>query len=121
MNEKARGQAGVFETADNSSALSFPRPSSVKGRVLGDLLAGRTITGKHCWIEHGSSRLAHHVLELRRDGWPVVTVMREVPTSDGGRIAVIAFYHMPQDAIDQAGERGRRFVATVSAEKGGAS
>ncbi len=112
-------QRGATEgtTIQTESVFSFPNPSTVKGRVLGDLLAGRTITGKDCWLEHGSSRLAHHVLELRRDGWPIVTVMREVPTSDGGRIAKIAFYHLPQDAIDQAGERGRRYVDAVVAAK----
>lgn len=120
-NENARGQAGVFETADTTSAFSFPHPSTVKGRVLGDLLAGRTITHKDTWIEHGSSRLAHHAYALRRDGWPVDMVEREVQTSDSGRTAAIGFYSLPQDAIDQAGERGQRFVAAVRALKGGAS
>lgn len=120
-NENARGQAGVFETADTTSAFSFPHPSTVKGRVLGDLLAGRTITHKDTWIEHGSSRLAHHVYALRRDGWPIDMVEREVPTSDSGRTAAVEFYSLPQDAIDQAGERGQRFVAAVRALKGGAS
>lgn len=116
-NENARGQAGVFETADTTSAFSFPHPSTVKGRVLGDLLAGRTITHKDTWIEHGSSRLAHHVYALRRDGWPIDMVEREVPTSDSGRTAAVGFYNLPQDAIHQAGERGRRYAAAVAAAK----
>ena len=99
--------------------LSYPPPSTVKGRVLGDLLAGRTITHRDTWIEHGSSRLAHHVYSLRRDGWPVDMVEREVPTSDSGRSAAIGFYSLPQDALHQAGERGQRFVAAVAAAKGG--
>lgn len=114
-NENARGQAGVVETADTTSAFSFPHPSTVKGRVLGDLLAGRTITHRDTWIEHGSSRLAHHVYSLRRDGWPVDMVEREVPTSDSGRSAAIGFYSLPQDAIHQAGERGQRYAAAVVA------
>lgn len=101
--------------------LSYPNPSTVKARVLGDLLAGRTITHKDTWIEHGSSRLAHHIYALRRDGWPIDMVEREVPTSDSGRTAAVGFYSLPQDAIDQAGERGQRFVAAVRALKGGAS
>lgn len=116
-NENARGQAGVFETADTASAFSFPHPSTVKGRVLGDLLTGRVITHKDCWIEHGSSRLAHHVYSLRRDGWPVEMVEREVPTSDSGRTASIGFYNLPQDVIHQAGERGQRYAAAVVAAK----
>lgn len=99
--------------------LSFPHPSTVKGRVLGDLLAGRTITHKDTWVEHGSSRLAHHVYALRRDGWPIDMVEREVPTSDSGRTAAIGFYSLEQGVIDQAGERGRRYVDAVVAAKGG--
>lgn len=102
-----------------ASGLSYPPPSTVKGRVLGDLLAGRTITHRDCWIEHGSSRLAHHVYALRRDGWPVDMVEREVPTSDSGRSAAIGFYSLPQDAIHQAGERGQRYATAVAAAKGG--
>lgn len=118
-NENARGQAGVFETADTASAFSFPHRSTVKARVLGDLLAGRIITHRDCWIEHGSSRLAHHVYALRRDGWSIDMVEQEVPTSDGGRTAAIGFYSLSQEVIDQAGERGQRFVAAVAAAKGG--
>lgn len=99
--------------------LSYPPPSTVKGRVLGDLLAGRTITHKDTWMEHGSSRLAHHVYALRRDGWPVDMVEREVPTSDSGRTAAIGFYSLPHEVIDQAGERGQRYAAAVAAAKGG--
>lgn len=119
LNEDARGQAGVFMTADTTFAFSFPHHSTVKGRVLSDLLAGRTITHKDTWIEHGSSRLAHHIYALRRDGWPIAMVEREVPTSDGGRSASIGFYSLSQDAIDHAGERGQRFAAAVAAAKGG--
>lgn len=99
--------------------LSYPHPTTVKGRVLGDLLAGRTITHKDTWIEHGSSRLAHHVYALRRDGWPVDMVAREVPTSDGGRTATIGLYSLSPEVIDQAGERGQRYAAAVAAAKGG--
>lgn len=118
-NENARGQADAFETADTTSTFSFPHPSTVKGRVLGDLLAGKTITHKDTWIEHGSSRLAHHVYALRRDGSPVDMVAREVPTSDGGRTATIGLYSLSPEVIDQAGERGQRYAAAVAAAKGG--
>lgn len=114
-------QSGAAEGAAFQIALklSYPPPSTVKACVLGDLLAGRTITHKDTWIEHGSSRLAHHVYALRRDGWPIDMVERYVPTSDGGRTAAIGFYSLAQDVIDQAGERGQRYVASVAAAKGG--
>lgn len=100
-----------------ASGLSYPHPATVKGRVLGDLLAGRTITHKDTWIEHGSSRLAAHVYALRRDGWPVDMVEREVPTSDVGRTAAIGHYSLSKEVIDQAGKRGQRFVDAVVAAK----
>lgn len=99
--------------------LSYPPTPTVKGRVLADLLAGRTITHRDTWIEHGSSRLAHHVYALRRDGWPIDMVEQYVPTSDSGRTAAIGFYSLAQEVIDQAGERGQRYVASVAAAKGG--
>jgi hypothetical protein len=116
--QRGAAEGTAFQIA---SELSYPSPSTVKGRVLGDLLAGRTITHKDTWVEHGSSRLAHHVYALRRDGWPVDMVEREVPTSDSGRSAAIGFYSLSQKAIAQAGERGQRYVAAVRAQKGGAS
>lgn len=114
-------QRGAAEgtAIETELGLSYPPLSTVKGRVLGDLLSGRTITHKDCWLEHGSSRLAHHIFSLRRDGWPVDMVEREVPTFDSGRTAVIGFYSLAQGLIDQAGERGQRFVASVVAAKGG--
>jgi hypothetical protein len=99
------------------SELSYPPPSTVKGYVLGDLLAGRTITHKDTWIEHGSSRLAHHIHILRRTGWPVVMVKREVTTTDSGRTAKIGVYSLPRESIDEAGERGQQFVEAARAEK----
>lgn len=116
--QRGAAEGTAFQIA---SGLSYPPPSTVKGRVLGDLLAGRTITHKDTWIEHGSSRLAHHVYALRRDGWPVDMVEQYVPTSDGGRTAAVGYYSLPQDAIRQAGERGQSFIAAVCALKGGAS
>lgn len=100
-----------------ASELSYPPAQTVKAQVLGDLLAGRTITHRDTCIEHGSSRLAHHVYALRRDGWPIDMVERYVPTSDGGRTAAIGFYSLAQEVIDQAGERGQRFVDAVVAVK----
>ena len=116
--QRGAAEGTAFQIA---SELSYPPAPTVKARVLGDLLAGRTITHRDTWIEHGSSRLAHHVYALRRDGWPIDMVEREVPTSDSGRSAAIGFYSLPREVIDQAGECGQRFAAAVRALKGCAS
>jgi len=98
------------------SPSNFPSPSSVKGRVLADLLSGRKITHLDVWREHGSSRAAHHVLMLRKAGWPVVTNEIETPISDG-RVARIALYSLPPEAVASAGERGQTFIAAVMAAR----
>lgn len=117
-NDKATLAGGSDAKANATTFIfSYPEPTTVKGRVLADLLAGRRITHKHCWIEHGSSRLAHHAYILRRElGWPVRTDEIEVGTSDGRR-ATIGEYFLPAETIREAGERGRRFV---EAARGGA-
>lgn len=91
----------------------FPCPTSVKGRFLADLLRGDQVTHMDVWRRHGSSRAAHHVLRLRQAGFPILTREIEAPTSDG-RIALIAEYSLPNEAIAAAGELGRQFVATVA-------
>lgn len=103
-----------------NSTLSFcyPSPSSVKGRVLADLLAGEKITHKTVWLRHGSSRASHHIMMLRHAGFPVITEEIDVPTSDG-RIARIGLYSLPAEAIEAAGECGQQFIAEVLAAKRG--
>lgn len=97
----------------------YPAPTSVKGRVLASLLAGEELTHLDCWERFCSSRLAHHVHMLRDGGagWPIQTVERPVPTSDG-RLAIIAFYVLPKPAIDQAGEAGVAYITKVGAAGG---
>lgn len=102
---------------------TFPSPSSVKGAVLADLLAGGRITHEDVWRRHGSSRAAHHVLMLRKAGFPVLTTEIDVPTKDG-RTARIAEYSLPAVAIDEAGELGAEFMRLareVEAERRAAS
>lgn len=113
--DNAHGQAGEVGTAETTQGqFSYPRPSSVKGRVLADLLDGLHITHMDVWNRHGSSRAAHHVLRLRQAGFPVETRDIIVPTRDG-RNACIAEYSLPRLTIEQAGERGRRFVEAARA------
>ena len=96
------------------TATLFPAPASVKGRVLGALLRREELTHLDCWRRFGSSRLAHHVLVLRKAGWPVRMVESEVKTSDAGRQATIGRYSLPVDAIDGAGEPGTQYAAVTA-------
>jgi len=110
-NNKARP-----EIQNTTCRFSFPKPPSVKGRVLADLLRGDRLTHLDVWVRHGSSRAAHHVLRLRQAGWPICTIEIDAPTSDG-RIARIAEYRLPAESIASAGERGQTFIAAVMAAK----
>lgn len=113
--DNAPGQGGVdalFDEHSNSPQFSFPRPSSVKGRVLADLLLGIHLTHLDVWERHGSSRAAHHILKLREAGWPILTHEIATRTSDG-RTAHIASYSLPKAYVDAAGEIGRGFVREV--------
>ncbi len=110
------GQSEQAQTA--VAQLYYPLPTSVKGRVLADLLAGARITHMDVWERHGSSRAAHHVLMLRKAGWPVITNEIDAPTSDG-RIARIAEYSLPIETIEKAGDQGRKFVAKALAARRG--
>ena len=118
-----RGDGGGREampsecSAKSQGVGTYPRPSSVKGRVLAALLTGAELTHLDCWERFGSSRLAHHAFILRGAGWPIQTVERPVSTSDG-RQAVIAFYRLPKATIDQAGEAGAAYIAEVATAGG---
>ncbi len=116
-------EVGALEPRfDSTSTLSlspltcstFPRPTSVKGRVLAALLRGEELTSEACWRRYCSSRLAHHVHKLRQADWPIVAAERSVDTADG-RQAVVAFYSLPASAIQAAGDAGAQFVAAVAA------
>jgi hypothetical protein len=98
----------------------YPNPKTVKGQVLARLLQGRELTHKDVWLECFSSRLSHHAYALKADGWMVNTSLRPVRTGDG-RKEEIGYYALPHDVIEQAGERGRRFVeeATQAAKQSG--
>lgn len=100
--EKAAGlgtrTASKSEHTDNSN----PDSKTVKGRVLAALLQGRRLTHKDIWFEFGSSRASHHVYSLRKEGWPIITEIKEVPTSDGGRKAQIAEYRLPPDCLEDS-------------------
>ena len=91
--------------------FSYPAASSVKGRVLGALLTGDTLTHLDCWRRFGSARLSHHAYALRGIGWPVKTDERTVTTTDGGRSASVGFYALPGETIANAGDEGQAYAA----------
>ena len=103
-------QQAVGQSKATTPAFCYPSPSSVKGRVLSDLLSGYKLTHYDVWEMHGSSRASHHILRLRRAGFPVITEEIDVPTSDG-RTARIALYSLPEETIEEAGKRGQDFIA----------
>lgn len=109
-NENTRRQPGVGQNKTTTPAFCYPSPSSVKGRVLSDLLSGYRLTHYDVWEMHGSSRASHHILRLRRAGFPVITEEVYVPTRDG-RTARIALYSLPPETITATGERGQDFIA----------
>ena len=115
-NENARVQPGEVQSKRTTVLFSLPRTSSVKGRVLADLLHGDKLTHMDVWERHGSSRASHHVHMLRNSGWDVITDEIESPTSDG-RIARIALYSLPFDTIKAAGEIGQRYSAESRADR----
>lgn len=78
--------------------------------MLSDLLCGYRLTHYDVLELHGSFRASHHILRLRRAGFPVITEEIYVPTSDG-RTARIALYSLPEETIEAAGERGQDFIA----------
>lgn len=108
------GQSEQAKTA--VAELCYPTIGSVKAAVLADLLRGDRISHLDVWQRHGSSRAAHHVLRLRRSGWPVITKEIDAPTSDG-RVARIAEYSLSPETIDTAGEIGQRYIANVRAAR----
>lgn len=95
----------------NKTTLPYPSAHAVIGRVLGALLEGEKLTHLDCWRRFGSSRLSHHIWQLRRDGWPVEMVELEVTTSDADRKATIGEYSLSQETIQSAGERGQDYAA----------
>lgn len=92
------------------SALYFPPPHSVRGRIAGAFLRGDSLTQLDALRRFGNFRLAADVEALRKRGWSIITEDVEVVTSDAGRHAEVARYHMTQVAIAEAGDEGRKFA-----------
>lgn len=111
-NIEVQRQNGAGISRSPVSGYDFPTERTVKAAVLADLLDRRSITHRDCWLEHGSSRLAHHVLVLRDAGWPIETHRRLVPTSDG-RTADIGTYTLDLGRVSLDPETIREYVERV--------
>lgn len=90
--------------------FKYPSYSTVYGRVLGQLLDGKTLTHHDCLRRMKSNRLAHHIYALKVFGWPIQSHLIEAKTADHGRVARISEYWLEPWVITKAGARGRRYA-----------
>ncbi len=108
--------ARTTESAAVESTFIFPEQGSVRARILAALLRGEKLTQSDALRRWSTSRLASAICQLRASfGWQIMTVAIPVETRDNGRTATVARYSLPAFAIQQAGERGRKFA--VEAER----
>ena len=111
-------QATEASYLKSSVEMVFPATTTVKGRVLGALLRGESLTHLDCWRRFGSSRLSHHIYSLRGDGWAITVVDHHVTTSDANRTATIGVYSLDDPIIASASEAGQRYAAeTLKVER----
>lgn len=109
-NENAGRQPGAGKS-NNTTARFYPNPSTVRGRILGALLRQDKLTQHDALLRFSNFRLAADVDQLKRYGWSIQTELIQVSTRDAGRRAEVGQYHMPNEAIAEAGERGQQYAA----------
>ena len=112
-NEKAALAGGFLGHSFNAPAFYYPKPASVRGRILGAHLRGEELTQQDSLHRFADLRLAANENELRNGGWPIKTEMIEVDTRDAGRRSKVARYYLPPEAIAAAGEEGQRYAAAT--------
>lgn len=82
-----------------------PKSNSVQAEVLSLLLKGRTLTGMESVFKSSTTRLAAHVHILcKKYGWEIEARERATGCNDG-RVAYIAEYRLPPDALALANAR----------------
>ncbi len=82
---------------------TLPRSSTLAGRALAVLLAGRRLTHPQFQGMTGSWRLAEPIRALRHDfGWPVDTIEIPAPTTEHPD-RIIGEYVMPEWVIREVG------------------
>jgi hypothetical protein len=86
----------------------FPkRRDTVIAEVLAGLLKGENWTGMDAVFDANTTRLASSIHILRKHGWPIEDVDKEVGTKDG-RVSVISVYSLPRAATRLAYENGAK-------------
>lgn len=85
---------------------TFPKlRNTVKAEVLAGLLNGEKWTSMNALWESSTKRLSGHIHTLRKDGWPIKSVAKEVGTNDG-RVTEIFLYYLDLATIGLALENG---------------
>lgn len=106
-----REQSQSAQQNNINATIVFPKPETVKGRVLGAMLRGDELTVLDCLRRFGSDRLPHHVWSLKKhDCWSVTKNDRTVTTSDAGRKEVVTAYSLSPSVVSAAGEFGQRYA-----------
>jgi hypothetical protein len=80
----------------------WPKPSSLAGALIRDLLNGKTPTHPEFEGRTGSWRLAAYVLILRKLGWPIITIEIHWPSPDDPN-RIVAKYTLPGWVRDLVG------------------
>ena len=68
---------------------------SQEGKILRRLMAGRSITPLEAMRELGCYRLGARICDLRREGFNIITIMKE-ETKDDGTVCRFASYKLVQ-------------------------
>lgn len=88
----------------------YPHCESVRGRILGAMLRGDSLTQQEALKRFSNFRLAADIHELGRRGWMIDSEMIEVTTKDAGRKSEVKRYWITGDLIAEAGDDGRMFA-----------
>lgn len=97
----------------SSTSLYYPSSESVRGRILGAMLRGDSLTQQDALIRFSNFRLAADVEVLRKRGWVINTEMVDVTTRDAGRKSEVGRYSIPADVITAAGEFGSKYAESA--------
>lgn len=107
------GRKSERYAADYTPAFP-PVLDSVIAEVLACLLDGQTITQREAYDRLSTVNIARTIFDLRRYGWPVITIPEESHTRDG-RIARYARYSLSPDVITKYADR--QYICDVYAAR----
>jgi hypothetical protein len=96
-----------------TSSLYYPDVECVRGRILGAMLRGDSLTQQDALKRFSNFRLAADIHELGKHGWLIDSEMIEVMTKDAGRKSQVKRYWIPTDAITAAGEFGIQYAESA--------